>query len=524
MTPFQEFRLWSRRAPMGQRVTAAVAAVVALSALGWMLVPAGAQTASNSGSPGSQAQSGASGAGASGSGAGASATATTQTVAGGAQGATGGPTGGPGGAAGGAAGAAASRTGATGGATASSHCTSPPGSAQGVTSTQINIAVLLVNIAGAAGNQTFGVASPQQQQTADQAVIDNINASGGVACRKLAPQFFTGNPVDSNSLQQACLAVAQAGVFAVIDLGAFANFPNVSCFAQNHIPYFGGNNFAASLVNQFYPYIFDFGTLDAVYKDTVFGLQKDGFFSPTNGFKKLGIIYRDCYPKIFSEETGWLSQAGVAPSNIVTYDVGCPSALASPSDIENAVLKFQQAGVTNVTTIDELGDFAAFTNVAQAQNFHPKYGLADDGLLEIAGGAEAPNSSNVVGAIAVTSGREGEQNTAGLTPTAGTARCNAIMQPTGLGPVYQQPGGMGGDVCDLFWMFAAATDHAPAIAQNALANGLEASGSVDFSFPEGPNNFAGTGVTVGGQFYRFDQFSGACKCWQVIQPNFQPSF
>src|ERR1039458_4807637 len=104
MTPFQEFRLWSRRAPMGQRVTAAVAAVVAVSALGWMLVPAGHQTASNAGSPGSQAEGGAGGASASGSGAGASATATTQTVAGGGQGPTGGPTGGPGGAAGGAAG------------------------------------------------------------------------------------------------------------------------------------------------------------------------------------------------------------------------------------------------------------------------------------------------------------------------------------------------------------------------------------------------------------------------------------
>src|SRR3954454_25058640 len=39
MTPFQEFRLWVRRAPAGELVSAAVAVAVELAVLAWIVVP-----------------------------------------------------------------------------------------------------------------------------------------------------------------------------------------------------------------------------------------------------------------------------------------------------------------------------------------------------------------------------------------------------------------------------------------------------------------------------------------------------
>lgn len=39
MTPFQEFRLWARRAPSSERVFAGVAAAIVLALLAWLLVP-----------------------------------------------------------------------------------------------------------------------------------------------------------------------------------------------------------------------------------------------------------------------------------------------------------------------------------------------------------------------------------------------------------------------------------------------------------------------------------------------------
>src|SRR4051812_25588340 len=49
MTPFQGFRLWTRRAPLGERVVAAVSAVVVLALLGWVLRPSGPVTGAATG-------------------------------------------------------------------------------------------------------------------------------------------------------------------------------------------------------------------------------------------------------------------------------------------------------------------------------------------------------------------------------------------------------------------------------------------------------------------------------------------
>src|SRR5688572_29481729 len=39
MTPFLQFRVWLRTGPMGERVSAALAAALAVAVLGWALVP-----------------------------------------------------------------------------------------------------------------------------------------------------------------------------------------------------------------------------------------------------------------------------------------------------------------------------------------------------------------------------------------------------------------------------------------------------------------------------------------------------
>ena len=522
MTPFQTFRLWCRRAPLVQKTTAATAAMTVLAALVWTVVPASPHSAPASSSlggstNGSQAL-GTTTTTAAGTAAGPVTTTTpasTPTPSGGAPASPSAGTSGT---------HTATTTPARTGTTSSPHCVSPPGNPPGTTATQINLAVIIVDIAGAAGNSTFGIVSPQDQQTAFQAVINNINASGGVACRKLVPQFFTLNPVDQSQLQAACLTIAQAGVFAVIDPGAYANYATgLSCYAQNHLPYFDGYDLASQQVQQLYPYMFAFDTLDSAYKNSVFGLKQAGFFSPSNGFAKLGIIYRDCYPQIVSEELAWLNQAGVSSSQISSYDMGCPTAFASPSDIENAIIQFKTAGVTNITEVDELGDMATFTTAAQTQGFDPKWGIADDGELEISNGTQAPNSTNLNGAIAIAASRNGENNTAGMLPTAGTAKCNAILQTVGLAPIYKQPAAIG-NACDQLWMFQDAVDNAPALSPTALAAGLQRTGSIDFSYPQGPNNFTASGTTVGGQFWRVDQYSKACSCWQVTNPNWQPTF
>src|SRR5207302_1371956 len=158
-------------------------------------------------------------------------------------------------------------------------------------------------IFGPAGNETFGGNPPAQSQANVQEIVAAINASGGVACRKLAPIYYNSNPADQSDMQQKCLSIAQAGVFAEIDQGGESVSPGPNCFAQHHIPYFDSANLlSVKQLTEFYPYLFEpYQTFDTVDHNTVFGLRDRGFFSRSNGFSKLGFVYLSCYPDVINE-------------------------------------------------------------------------------------------------------------------------------------------------------------------------------------------------------------------------------
>ena len=164
-------------------------------------------------------------------------------------------------------------------------------------------------------------------------------------------------------------------------------------------------------------------------------------------------------------------------ATMVTYDLGCPSAFAAPSALQQAVLTFQRAGVTHVTEGDAIGDWPTFTKIAQQQGFKPKYGLPDEALISIAYGNQPPDADNMADAITVTQSRNGEEKTPGMTKTAGTLRCEAIFKSHGQPGVYEQPAGAG-NACDQSWMFQEAVNHAPNVAPEAIVNGLRTTGRI----------------------------------------------
>src|SRR5207302_3793337 len=108
----------------------------------------------------------------------------------------------------------------------------------------------------------FGIESPDEQKADYTAIIDAINAEGGIACRKVVAQFFEANPADQNNLHATCLAVGESGAFAVIDPGSYTS-PTAPggpiCFASQHIAYFGGYILTQSQADQGFPYLFALG-------------------------------------------------------------------------------------------------------------------------------------------------------------------------------------------------------------------------------------------------------------------------
>ena len=425
--------------------------------------------------------------------------------------------------AGGAGGAGGAGTGTAGSTTAG--CQSPPGSAPGVSASEIKIAIGNTEVVGPAANGVFGIPPAEYLRAEYEAVIDAINRNGGIACRKVVADFYKINPADRASMQGQCLDIVESGVFAVLDDGGWGSVsPNtVTCFAQNRLPYFGAYFLTADQVQREYPYVFAFYAFETLYRNTAFALNDLGFFDPSKGFAKLGFLYRDCYPKAIDAFRRALDDVGLDDNAIVRYSLGCPSAFASPADLQQAVLTFQRSGVTHVTTGYALGDFANFTKIAEQQRFRPKYGLPDETLIPISYGSMRAEPRNIAGAIAITVSRNGEEHTPGFVPSAGTARCDEIMKSHGLRSTYEEPTGAG-NACSLLWILQAAVQHAPSLERSSLAQGLNRARSVEVSYPQAPNDFSGSRVMTGGQFWRAAQYVLECECWRVTGPDFRPSF
>jgi ABC-type branched-subunit amino acid transport system substrate-binding protein len=509
VTPFQEFRLWSRRAPRSQRLYAGAAAAAALALLAWLILPAdaGSHALTSGLEPATQPDQ-----------------TTVQHVGGSRQGP---PTAARSGAP--AAGAAVGPGGATasGGHTTSHVGAKPvspararcaPETDTGASATQLKVAITLLELKGSTANGAFGIPTADEQKAMARAVIDSINSSGGVACRRLLPVFYTGDATDSNQLQQTCQDIAGAGVFAVIDLGAYTSFTSLAaCYAQRHIPFFEISGMPRSLTDKYYPYIFGGMTLETLYRDTVLALAARGFFDTAKGFNKLGYFYSSCNPGLVAYYTKLLTQV-VSSSKIVGYDMGCSSPFAPPSTIQQAVLKFQQNNVTHVTEVQDFADWINFTNIAQQQGFKPRYGIPDENTLANGmSGPSHPNYENIANTIAITAFRDGEQFTPGNKPTPGTARCNAIMSAHHLPTAYEGAGVPGG-VCGLLFWFADAANHAPSVHRNALSDGLRVTGAIDFPFPLGVGDFRGPRETNGGEYWRPIQFVSSCNCFHVVGP------
>src|SRR5206468_3980481 len=102
-------------------------------------------------------------------------------------------------------------------------------------------------------------------------------------------------------------------------------------------------------------------------------------------------------------------------------------------------------------------------------------------------------------------------------------RCDNYLKAAGMDPTYKQAAGAG-NFCDSLWMFKAALENAPVIRQDGMAAGLAKVKSIDFSYPQAPNQFSGNRVMTGGQFWRMTQFFTDCACWKVIDREFHPSY
>lgn len=413
------------------------------------------------------------------------------------------------------------------GVTKSGHC--PTGSAAGATSSQVTVAATIIDITGGSlSNASVGVPSAKDQESDWNLVANKINRSGGAGCRRIVMSFAPVNPIDIAAAQRACLDLAAAHPYIVLDSGALTNVGASNCIPAHHIP-LASAYLTQDELKKYAPYYLQIGgTPEDAIHNGVLGLNQLGYFSAAKGFKKLGLVHHDCTPALYSAEQAALTAAGVPSSKIVTYNLGCPAGQADTNaSMEQVVLNFKNAGVTDVTEVD-LNDFVLFTVIAAQQNYKPQYVLNDTALADISKqtGIGAAAGTNYDGAVDVVAGGYGEANTPGFQPNPGTQQCDALYTAAGQQPVYRQPDGYGGVVCNYLSFVQDLLDHASTVQASSLVAAVHAIGAVQFSFPFAPIDFsaAPAGSAYGVSFWRAVYFHASCQCYQVPDPTFNKPF
>ena len=309
--------------------------------------------------------------------------------------------------AGGTGGGAGSTGGVAGGTTGTPYAGGGGAAVQGigVTATTVSIGIVYTENADAS-NKAFGLdlASGDEKANA-QAIIDDINAHGGVAGRKLVPVFHaydaTSSDTDASQDQAACADLTEDHkVFAVAASGLTETWD--ACMKKAGVLNVVGSTLTESdrvyFNNQPQYFNANAPTRDRVESALVPSLVRQKYFSgwdttraaPGSAKPVVGVIgYNDptWERPLNSVLLPKLKAAGypVQPDNIARITVPKSQAEQGPAiaEVQNTVLKFRQNGVTHLIFIDTGGGLTwVFSEGAKNQNYYPRYGVTSGSGLQ----------------------------------------------------------------------------------------------------------------------------------------------
>lgn len=306
-----------------------------------------------------------------------------------------------------------------------SGATSEGPSGVGVTASSVTIGISNVSNADAS-NQALGANfSTGNLKGEIDAVIAHINATGGVAGRKLTPYFHPVDGSDQNKTtdqkaQEACTDYTQDHkVFATFDSAVNDNF--LACMSKTGIVIAGYED-AGYSSSDFarYPFFFDVNTLvgDKSFQHLPQVFSKQGWYSGWDNRggapaataslpATIGVLSVD-YPPLKSATINQLlpglKAAGhpVSSGNVVYLHNPSNQAGAAQviTEIASAVLRFRSAGVTHVIIADNAGGVTYFfATAAESQGYRPRYGITTANQLQGFLGTKQINTRQVAGAM-----------------------------------------------------------------------------------------------------------------------------
>lgn len=396
--------------------------------------------------------------------------------------------------------------------------------ARGVTAKTITIgAAIATNTGDVASAMGISGAGSVSEQAVWNALISDVNKSGGILGRKLV--LYVHN------VDLAKLVANPAQTYAEVcgdfrdDHKVFAAMISINppelreCMAKMGAPLVVYDSTVGSIApaaafrehGGSYLYIPNGITTERLAQLFVKSLMARSFtqkWDTANGGPgvapvKLGLIHADTPDENikYAAYARELAKYGLKFSETVTYAGDAQTALAAT---QSAVLKFSSGGITHV-----FGASAFFLRDAESQHYRPRYAYLPG--LGAFGAANSP-AVQLKGALTVGWAPTVDVNASedpGDTP--GASHCRAVLRAAGLTSSNRQDQKLMYAVCDAVYSFRAALTAGQAPTVAGLRRGYEALGT-SFRTAETLTSFLGPNHHFGVDAVRDVAYDSACSC------------
>lgn len=328
----------------------------------------------------------------------------------------------------------------SGAGTGTTGTTGTGGTGSAAVSTPIQVGFVLSKSNAAVGS-AIGVdgASNGDERAQAEALVAAYNGRGGLAGRKITPQYFEYDPTQVQDFEvlaaQGCEFFTQDRKVAVVVDPHFFQTSFLACLASKGVPHIGGNGGYAGNSASFTAYPGNVAvttpSLERQVDLLVDSLQRQRWMT-----QRIGLVTYDTAPfrKAAERLTNQVRTAGgqVVETQYLPPINSASDLAAVSSGVSNAVLRFGNEGVDRVTFLED-SSYAALQFMIQSENQRRtwRYGLSstDSPQLLIAVGAPEGQVRNSVGA----GWRPNfDVEAAAIPPSAGRAACNAVFRKADL--------------------------------------------------------------------------------------------
>lgn len=412
--------------------------------------------------------------------------------------------------------------GGSGGAPASSTAAQPgevpKATDQGVTAEAIKLGLFVSRPAGISATG-FALGIRQDDKEAWQAMLDHVNAAGGVHGRKLTATILEADPTNRTGWQADCLKMTEdEKVFSVLNPSGYIGIGH-QCYIEHQVPQVTASPVSnpASTFQQAGGYLASGGaSADRVMLNWASTMLEAGVLVP--GTTKLGLLTDECpeYVELWKAVKSFLAESDI---EFVEVQTSCDTG-AAQQQVPSAVLQMRQSGVDRVFLGVIFTTAQTFMQQAQAQNWKPKYSVSDlwGNNVDVLSENFPPEQFDRTIATAYT--HSGEEP-AKVPYSVGVKRCNDILVEAGLPGITDQ---MGTDAsvisaCDTFFVWLAIMEKLPVNftrAQWAAAVpevGVLATPALGASATFRPGKFDG------GDSYALIEWRRECTCWVQVRAH-----